>query len=210
MHDWLCTAQVILSTCRKCSHLSTSKKSASSLTFFWRYCKNMQTFCFGYFGHACLGTPKMLVSTCRRLRCLSPCQKETSLFTSFLRYYILKNPAIWLAESILVTRDPELGRYGIGGKISMTILVFNLDYFQEKLITRFFKKSKKPYFAAILGPFCPNLGKNGFSWKKRLCQFLNIPIIYQKLEKTNLQFLRKQAFQSDLLRNHDKNSRVNA
>ena len=29
-----------------------------------------------------------------------------------------------------------------------------------------------------MGPFCPNLGKNKFSCKKGLCQFLNIRIIY--------------------------------
>ena len=47
-------------------------------------------------------------------------------------------------------------------------------------MTKYFKKSKKPYFAAILRPSCPNLGKNEFSWKKGLCQFLNIPIIYHQ------------------------------
>ena len=31
---------------------------------------------------------------------------------------------------------------------------------------------------SILGPFCQNLGKNEFSWKKGLCQFVDIPIIY--------------------------------
>ena len=41
---------------------------------------------------------------------------------------------------------------------------------------KFFKKS---YFGAILGPYCPNLGKNEFSRKKKgLCPFLDIPIIY--------------------------------
>ena len=42
----------------------------------------------------------------------------------------------------------------------------------HKLIVmiKFFKKSKKLYFGAILVPFCPNLGKNDFSWKKGLCQ----------------------------------------
>ena len=52
------------------------------------------------------------------------------------------------------------------------MLVSILDYFQEKLITKVF--SKKPYFGAILGPICSNLGKNEFSWKI----FLDIPIIY--------------------------------
>ena len=45
-------------------------------------------------------------------------------------------------------------------------------------MTKFFKKSQKPYFGAILGPFRQNLGKNEFSWKKGLCQFLDIPVIY--------------------------------
>ena len=78
----------------------------------WKYCKHMQT--LSYFEHACLHTPKMIVSTCRRLWCLSACQKQTLLFTSFLRYYILKNPAIWLADSMLVYNSrtrilPDMG-----------------------------------------------------------------------------------------------------
>ena len=44
-------------------------------------------------------------------------------------------------------------------------------------------------------PFCPNLGKNKFPWKKRLWEFLNTPIIHyraKKSEKTNEpSFLRK-------------------
>ena len=43
----------------------------------------------------------------------------------------------------------------------------------------FLKIHKNP----ILGPFwvlSPNLGKNEFSWKKEPCQFLNIPIIYNR------------------------------
>ena len=54
----------------------------------------------GTLGMHCYTHPKMTVSTCRRLQCLFGCQKYTS-FTSFLRYYILKNPAIWFADSIL-------------------------------------------------------------------------------------------------------------
>ena len=46
-------------------------------------------------------------------------------------------------------------------------------------MTKVFKKNpKRTYFGDILGPFYPNLGKNEFSWKKELCQFLDIPIIY--------------------------------
>ena len=39
---------------------------------------------------------------------------------------------------------------------------------------KFFKKYKKTYFGIILGPFCPYLDKNEFSWKKGFCQFLSI------------------------------------
>ena len=33
--------------------------------------------------------------------------------------------------------NQNFARYGIGGKISITILLFTLDHFQEKLITKF-------------------------------------------------------------------------
>ena len=100
-HDWLYKPKVILLTWRTLLFLFAGKKSTSPLMLFWRYCKDMETSYFGYFGHAWLDTPKMIASTYTRLRYLSACQKYTSSFTSFLRYYILKNPAIWLADSIL-------------------------------------------------------------------------------------------------------------
>ena len=113
----------------------------------------MQISYFQYFGHTWQQTPKMIVSTCRRLKCLSVCQKYISSITSFLGYYILKNPVISLADSILAynLRTRNLP-YGIGGEISITILVFIFDYFQEKLMTKIFKKSKKKtnYFETIL------------------------------------------------------------
>ena len=58
---------------------------------------------------------------------------------------------------------------------------------------KFFKKSKKPYFGTILGPFCLNLGENGFSWKRRLSVFRysNYLLSCQKSEKTIEPFLRK-------------------
>ena len=81
---------------------------------------------FGYFGHAWLHSHIMIVSPCRRLHVYL--QKQTSSFTAFLRYYSLENPANWLSASILAH---NFARYG--GQISMTMLVFILDYFQEKL-----------------------------------------------------------------------------
>ena len=149
----------------------------------------------------------MIVSTCRRLWCLSAYQKYTSSFTSFLRYYILKNTAIWLANSILAhnSRTRIFVRYRIRGEISITILVFILIskisfHFQEKLIIFFKKLKKKTILERFWGPFCSNLGKMDFPGKKD-CQFLNIPFIYhlstiylpssQKSEKTNEPLMRK-------------------
>ena len=96
-----------------------------------------------------------------------------------LGYYILWNPSIGMAKRILAhnSKNQNFARYGIGGKISITILVFTLDYLQEKLLPKFFKRPKSP----TLGPFwvfyTQIWGKNEFSWKKGLCQFLNIPPI---------------------------------
>ena len=61
----------------------------------------------------------------------------------------------------------------------MIMLIFILDYFQEKLAQQNLSKNpkKKNKFVAIPGSFCLNFGKNEFSWKKGLCQFLSISII---------------------------------
>ena len=50
-----------------------------------------------------------------------------------------------------------------------------------------------------MGPFCPNLGKNEFSWKKGLCRFLDIPTIYHhaKNEKKLMCHFEKNARLTD-------------
>ena len=67
---------------------------------------------------------------------------------------------------------PELetqsfARYEVGVEISIKILVLTLDYFQEKVMTNFFKKSKKTYFGAMwpFWPFLPKFGEDEFFWK---------------------------------------------
>ena len=45
---------------------------------------------------------------------------------------------------------------------------FRFKIFPGKLMTRFFKKSKNPYFGTILGSFCPYLREKDFLWKKGL------------------------------------------
>ena len=59
-------------------------------------------------------------------------------------------------------------------------------------MTKFFKP-KNP----ILGPFFQNLGKNVFSSKKGLCQFLDTPIIYYRAKN-----------QKQLLSHSEKNKRT--
>ena len=59
---------------------------------------------------------------------------------------------------------------------------FHSRLFPRKTKDKVFQKIQKPYLGAILGPFCPYLGKNEFSWKKGLCQFFDIPIIYHRAE----------------------------
>ena len=64
-------------------------------------------------------------------------------------------------------------------------------------MSKFFKKSKKNYFGAILGLFLPKIAQKYIFLEKGLCQFLNIsPLlnIYhhaKNQKKTNDQFLRK-------------------
>ena len=50
-----------------------------------------------------------------------------------------------------------------------------------------------------MGPFCPNLGENEFSWKKGLCRFLDIPTIYHhaKNEKKLMCHFEKNARLTD-------------
>ena len=59
-------------------------------------------------------------------------------------------------------------------------------------MTKVFKKNpKRTYFGDILGPFYPNLGKNEFSWKKELCQFL---------EEENTKLMDRQTDDGDFTR----------
>ena len=102
----------------------------------------------------------MIVSTCRKLRCLSAFEKSNSSLTSFLRYCKdIANLLFW--KLWWECARPSLS------KIRVPIC--------KKL--KILKRNSRP---VILGPFFPNLGKNEISWKKRIFQFLNIPIIYYR------------------------------
>ena len=79
----------------------------------------------------------------------------------------------WMTAFWPITRDRkfcQMSWWNINNNIS-----FHFRLFPRKITwQKFSKNPKKP----ILGPFCPILGKNKFSWKKGLCQLLNILIIY--------------------------------
>ena len=145
---------MILSTCRKPSRLFAGKKSISSPMLYWRYCKDMQTSYFGYFGHAWLDAKKMIVPTCRRPRCLSASQKYTSSFTSFLRYYILKNHAVWFADNILVHNSRNRILPDWWWNINNNISVY-FRLFSRKTNYKIFQKIKETLLQGHFGYFLP-------------------------------------------------------
>ena len=64
----------------------------------------------------------------------------------FLRYWTLKNPAIWLVERILAHHlRTRIQIRGLGWK--KYNIIFNLGYFQEKLITNFSKTANTIFLA---------------------------------------------------------------
>ena len=56
-------------------------------------------------------------------------------------------------------------RYGVCTGKQRIVKSFSLNDFQQKLITKFCKKSAKIYFEIILGLFCPFKSKLEFSGK---------------------------------------------
>ena len=82
--------------------------------------------------------------------------------------------------------QPETQNYDrYVGEISVTILVFIIDYFQQKLTSQNFSKNPKNP-GPILGSF-PQFGaKNDFSWKKGSVSFsiFELPTIVPKIRKT--------------------------
>ena len=102
--------------------------------------------------------------------------QKVNIINFFLRYYILKNLVIALVLSILAHNSKLVFcQIWVGGETSITTLVFILDYFQEKIMTKFSKKSTNTDVEGILGLFFPNLGKNKFFWEKRGQFFHKMP-----------------------------------
>ena len=155
-----------------CAYLRAKKQLHPPLLY-WRYCKDIQTSYFGYFGHPWL--PKMIVSPCTRLGFLSACKKQTLSCILFLRYYILKNPSIWLAVLIWGLESCKIWDWwwNINNNIS-----FHFRLFPRKTKDIFYKKIlKEPILGQFWALFTQIRAKMNLPGKKS-CQFLYIPIIY--------------------------------
>ena len=148
--------------------------------FLWGIAKISQI-CYFDFEHGWLRTPKMI-------RSISACHKWTPSFTSFLSYYVLKNAAIWLTNSIL----PENLRIRILPDMGL-VVKYQQYQFQETVMTQMTQKILTNLFRGHFRPFLPNFGQKQIFLDKRHCQFLNIPTLLScwNSEKTNYSFLGK-------------------
>ena len=78
----------------------------------------------------------------------------------FLRYYILTNPVIWLADSILTHNS-----------ILNNNVSFHFRLFPRKTRDKIFQNIQKNILGDILGLFCLNLRKMKFPGKKSSVSF---------------------------------------
>ena len=153
----------------------------------------MQTY-FWYFQHAWLHSRKMI-----EFNVYLHAKNKFHFFLTILYFKESCNLIGWQHFGPLLETQ-NYARYV--GKISTAILVFIIDYFQEKLTSQNFSKNPKH---PILGPFgalLPNLGQKWIFLEKRalsVFQYSNYLLLRQKSEKPNEPFLRK------LLEWHTKN-----
>ena len=84
-----------------------------------------------------------------------------------MRHYILKNPAILLADSIWDHNSkprvfPDMGLVlNINSNIS-----FHFRLFSRKTIDKIFQQKKQQPILGPFGPFLPNFGQKLISWEK--------------------------------------------
>ena len=93
------TLKVILSPCRKLLHFLQAKNQLHPPCLSGDIVKYVNFLFWILWAYLATHTQNHN-KTCIKLWCFSACQKWTLSFTSSLRYYILKNPAIWLANSV--------------------------------------------------------------------------------------------------------------
>ena len=84
-------------TCRKLWCLSACKKSTSSLTSFFRYCKDTAKLLFWELWECLIITIKFIVSICSKLSCLSICRK---IITHFSLVILQRNSKSVILENL--------------------------------------------------------------------------------------------------------------
>ena len=108
----------------------------------------MQTY-FGYFEHVWLQSPKMICIVLLKTSMFLCMQKINFIIHFFLTMLYLKESCNLIGQQHfglkIDLRPKNYARYV--GEVSITIIVFVIDYFQEKLTWQNFSKNpKKPYF----------------------------------------------------------------
>ena len=108
----------------------------------------MQTY-FGYFGHVWLQSPEMICIILLKTSMFLCMQKINFIIHFFLTMLYLKESCNLIGQQHfglkIDLRPKNYARYV--GEVSITIIVFVIDYFQEKLTWQNFSKNpKKPYF----------------------------------------------------------------
>ena len=63
------------------------KKSTAYFTISLRYCKVLQTYCFGHFENVWRHTPKGILSSCRKLSCLST-DKKIEILQRYAHFFL--------------------------------------------------------------------------------------------------------------------------
>ena len=193
--------KVLKLTCGKFWYLSACKKLSSSLISFLIYCKDIANLLFWELWEWLIISIKNHSINLQETF-VPMCMQQISFITHFFLKILkqIANLFFWAIWACLATPKMTVSIWRnfwclSASRKPASFFPFSLRYckhianfrlFPGKLMTKFFKKSKKPYFGVTSGNFCPNLGKNEFSWKKALWQFLNIPIIYhvaKNLEK---------------------------
>ena len=104
---------------------------------------------FGYFGHVWLQSPKMICIILLKTSMFLCMQKINFIIHFFLTMLYLKESCNLIGQQHfglkIDLRPKNYARYV--GEVSITIIVFVIDYFQEKLTWQNFSKNpKKPYF----------------------------------------------------------------
>ena len=138
---------MILSTCRKPLHLFAGKKSISSAMLYWRYCKDMQTSYFGYFGHARLHTPKLIASTYTKTMMFICMQKTNFIIHFILEILHFKESYNLIGCSNLRTRIlPDMRLVVKYQQQYINNNSFHFRLFPRKFKDKISKKSKKNLF----------------------------------------------------------------